>query len=140
VSSAQNDPAVVAYRIERLRKGPRNWLFGVALCTALNGLWLSLGQDLVVLAGLVLPFLTPDHTAHFIAAAILAAVAYFAKGLGPLTMIGVLIYVLDTVLAAYLQLWLGVIMHVVVLLFMAMTVYGARLLEKQQRQGSAVQP
>ena len=140
MSSVRDDPAVIAYRIERLRKAPRNWIFIIALCTALNGLWLSLNQDLMVLAGLVAPFLTPDHTAHFIAAAILAAIAYFANGLGPLTKIGVLIYFLDTALAAYLQLWWGVTMHMVVLFFMAIAFSGVRLLEKQQRQGSIVQP
>jgi len=138
--SAAQDPNVLAYRIERLRKGPRNWIFWVALFTALNGVFLALGQDVMILAGLVVPFAWAGWSAHLFAALLLSGLAYFARKVNALALVGVSIYVLDTVFAVIAKLWSGVIMHVVILLFMALTLNAARVLAKQQSPGPIAGP
>ena len=65
VDQSQN-PAVLAYRLERLRRAPRSWLYCVAVFTAVNGIMLSLSRDWMILAGLVAPCSAPLAETRFL--------------------------------------------------------------------------
>jgi hypothetical protein len=137
VSQSQSE-SVISFRVERMRRAPRNWTYWVAFFTFLNGLFLLIGQDILILAGLIAPFLLPTASSHFIAAAVFAALAYFSSRLRALLAIGLVIYIADTLLAAYLGLWSGFVMHVVVLALVGIALSVARRLARQlasQAQG-----
>ena len=123
--------SVAAFRVERMRRAPRNWTYWVAFFTLLNGVFLALGQDILILAGLVFPFLLGSAWPHFLAAVFVAAMAYFSARLSGLLAAGLVIYIGDALLAAYLDLWPGLVMHIVVLAFVGMALAGARQLSKQ---------
>jgi hypothetical protein len=136
--NTSQSPEVLAFRIERLRKGPRNWTYWIAAFTALNGVFLLLTQDFVILAGLVFPFAAPGTWSHFLAAAVLVGIGHFGHKIRPLLLVGLSVYLLDTIFAGYLQLWSGVVMHVVVLILIALALSVATALAK--RQASNAQP
>ena len=132
---------MIAFRIERMRRAPRNWTHWIALFTALNGVFLALQQDFLILAGLVVPFVVSESAApHFIAAAVFAALAYASSRSRGALIPAAAIYVLDAALAAYAGLWAGVVMHLVVFAFVGMALAGARQLEKQRPAASAIEP
>ena len=134
------DPNVIAFRIERMRRAPRNWTYWIALFTALNGVFLALQQDFLILAGLVVPFvISATAVPHFIAAAVFAALAYVSLRSRASLVPAAAIYALDAALAAYAGLWAGVVMHLVVFAFVGMALAGARQLEKQLTVASAVE-
>ncbi|MFD0320253.1 hypothetical protein [Lysobacter gummosus] len=83
-------------------------------------------------AGLTFPFATPSPLPHFIAAALFAALAFGSKKFQPLLSISAILYLLDTAFSAFLQLWLSVAMHVVVMVFVTFALAVAGRLEKQQ--------
>lgn len=121
---------VLAYRLDKLNKAPRKWAYWIAFFSFLNALFLSINHDVVILAGLVFPFMLAGSLHHFVIAAILAALAYYPK-----TSLGIklvfAIYAVDTLLSAYLGWWSGVIMHIVVFVFVAFALNGAKQLLKQ---------
>jgi hypothetical protein len=123
--------SVTAFRVERMRRAPRNWTYWVAFFTLLNGVFLAAGQDVLILAGLVFPFLLGSAWPHFLLAVFFAALAYFSAHSRGLLVAGLVIYVTDALLAAYLDLWAGLVMHIVVLAFVGMALAGARQLSKQ---------
>jgi hypothetical protein len=131
------DPNVLAYQVSRLRKAPRNWINWIAVFTAINGLLLALAQDFLIPAGLCIPFAFRSPSAHWVAALPFAALAYFSKYRRSLLVVGGVAYLLDTVFAAYLDLWLFVIMHTVVFAFAAIALNGLRLLARQQVKSNA---
>ena len=138
--SAIHDPNVMAFRIERMRRAPRNWTCWIALFTALNGVFLALQQDFLILAGLVVPFvISGTAVPHFIAAAVFAALAYASSRSRAALVAAAVIYVLDAALATYAGLWAGVVMHLVVFGFVGMALAGARQLEKQRPVASALE-
>ena len=115
-----------------MRRAPRNWTYWVAVFTAINGVFLALQQDFLVLAGLVVPFvISTTSTPHFIAAAVFAALAYGSSRSRAALVPALAIYVLDAGLAAYAGLWAGVVMHLLVLAFVGIALTGARQLGKQ---------
>lgn len=128
MSEAQS---VRAYRVERMRRAPRNWTYWVAFFTLLNGVFLGIGQDILILAGLVAPFLVGGAWPHFVAALVLAALAFHAVKLRWLLIIGLLVYVADAILAIYLGLWAGMVMHILVLVFVGFALLTARSLSRQ---------
>lgn len=128
MSESQN---VMSFRIERMRRAPRNWIYWIALFTLLNGIFLLIGQDFLVLAGLVVPFLLQAAWPHFAAAIVFAAFAYFSSQSRALLPVGFVIYVGDALLAAYIGLWAGVIMHFVVLALVGIPLAVAHNLAKQ---------
>lgn len=130
MSESQNE-SVISFRVERMRRAPRNWTYWVAFFTFLNGLFLLIGQDFLILAGLVAPFLLTAAWPHFAAAAVFAALAYFSSKFRALLAVGLAIYIADTLLAAYLGLWSGFVMHLVVLVLVSIALVGSRRLAKQ---------
>jgi hypothetical protein len=125
-------PDVVAFRLQRMRKAPRNWCYWVAAFTAVNGLLVLTQPDVLFLAGFVFPYIIEGAWLHFASAVALAAVGHFGQANRILYAMALVIYVLDATFAGYVQMWSGVVMHVVVLAFVALAFKGARLLEKQQ--------
>ena len=124
-------PDVVAFRIQRLRNAPRNWCYWVAAFTAVNGLFSVAQSNIVIPAGLIFPYAVRGIWLHFVAAIVLVTVGYFGRSRQALFGIALVLYVIDAALAAYLRLWIGVSMHIVVLAFVGMALNGVRVLQKQ---------
>jgi hypothetical protein len=114
-----------------MRRAPRNWTYWVSLFTLLNGVFLSMGQDVLILAGLVAPFLVGHAWPHFAAAAFYASLAYFSASSRFPLVVALVLYVADALLTVYLELWSGLIMHLVVLALVGVALAGARLLSRQ---------
>ncbi len=132
------DPKVLAFRMQRLRKAPRNWTYWVAGFTAANGLFLAMQHDFMILAGLAFPFAIPGATPHVIAAASVAAIAYFSSRAPKLLILSLVVYVVDTLFTAYVQLWSGLAMHLVVFAFLGFSFLGIRALKALQAQQNGV--
>jgi hypothetical protein len=141
MNTIQN-PDVVQFRIERMQRAPRNWCYWVAIFTAINGFLAGFQSDTTFLAGFVVPYLIGGVGPHFSFAIVLAALGHFGQTKRAMYAVALVAYVLDALLAAFLQLWSGLVMHVVVLAFVAVAVNGARTLQKQLAQNAqqAVQP
>lgn len=129
------DARVLAYRIGKLRKAPREWIICVAVFTAMNGLLLALNQIVSIPAGLVSAYAFPGSPAHWVAALSFAALGYFAKFHRSLLVAAGGIYLLDTVFAVYLQSWVAVLMHAAVFVLVAINLNGLRLLKRQLARG-----
>jgi hypothetical protein len=99
-------------------------------------------SDVTILAGLIVPYLIGGVGPHFSFAIILAAIGHFGQAKRQLYLIALVSYALDALLAASLQLWAGLVMHVVILIFVAIALNGARLLQEQLAQNArpSVQP
>ena len=110
---------------------PRRWTYWIAAFTAINGVLLLANQDLTFLVGLVVPFAFSGAAPHFIAAAVVASLAFLSSKSRSLLLVGLLLYVADTLFSAYLNLWSGVIMHVVVLGLTAVAIGTGRRLNAQ---------
>lgn len=110
---------------------PRRWTYWVAVFTAVNGALLVAQQDLTFLAGLVAPFAFNGATPHFIAAAIFAAIAYLSTKYRWTLLIGLALYAADTLFSAYLSLWSGVVMHIIVMGLAVIAIAAGRKLEMQ---------
>jgi len=110
---------------------PRRWTYWVALFTAVNGLLLLLQQDLTFLAGLVAPFAFNGPAPHFVAALVLASIAYLSSRVRPILFVGLILYIVDSLFAAYLKLWSGVIMHFIVLVLVGISIAASRRLKAQ---------
>jgi len=119
------------FQAKRASGAPRRWTYWVAVFTAVNGLLLLAQQDLTFLAGLVVPFAFNGALPHFVGAAILAVIAYLSTKYRGILLIGLLLYVADTLFSAYLRLWSGVIMHAIVLALVAISIGIGRKLETQ---------
>lgn len=127
-----NDSQFLAYRYARMKNSPNNWLFWIALFSALNGIFLVTAQKMVLSAALVTPSLFNGAVPHFVAAALLVALAVAGRRKVPvLTYVGLVIYLLDTVYAALSGLNSAVIMHAIVLAFVGFTILRAKSLAKQ---------
>lgn len=128
----KNSPEVIAYRVQRMRNAPRNWVYFIAACTVINGLLIGGKGDVSFPIAMAFPFLFPGDVAHYIAAAVLIGVGQFEakEGVGP--QLALAAYFLDTLWAAYAEQWLAVGLHVAVFAFVAIALNGARLLERQQ--------
>jgi hypothetical protein len=129
---AEQDPAVIAFRLQRMRNAPRNWCWWVAAFTAVNGVVGLTQSDVLILAGLVIPFAVQGTWAHFAGAAVLGVVGYLGQQHRSLFVVALIAYILDAALAALLGFWSGVVMHIVVLALVGIALNGARLLVKQQ--------
>ncbi len=136
VSMTDNDQSVLDFRAQRLRRAPRNWTYWVAGFTAVNGLFLVMQQDFMILAGLVAPFAMPGAAPHLVAAGLFAAMAYLSTRLPKILIIAVIIYIADAIFAASAQLWAGVVMHAVVLGIVGFTFVGLRAVKALQAQQS----
>jgi len=132
--SAAQSPELMQFRVERMRRAPRNWCFWVAAFTAVNGILVGVQSDMTILAGFVVPYLIGGVGPHLAVAIILAVIGYFGQTKRPLYLIALVAYALDAMLAGILQLWAGLFMHVVILVFVAIALNGARLLQKQLAQ------
>ncbi len=124
--------------MQRLRKAPRNWTYWIAGFTAANGLFLAMQHDFMVLAGLASPFAIPGATPHLIAAAAFGAIAYFSSRFPKLPILSLVVYVADMLFTAYVQLWSGLVMHLVVLVFVGFSFLSMRALKALQAQQSGV--
>ena len=122
-------PKVLEFRMQRLRKAPRNWTYWVAGFTAANGLFLILQHDVMILAGLALPFVVPGPFPHLMVAILFGAIAYVSNKIPKILIISFIIYLGDTVFTAYVQLWSGLVLHLVVLAFVGLSFLGARALK-----------
>ena len=133
---------VTQFRLERLKRAPRNWCYWVAAFTAINGVLAGMQSDTTILAGMVVPYLIGGVGAHFSFAIILAGIGYFGQAHRKLYLVSLVAYILDALLAVVVELWAGLAMHIVVLVFVAVALNGARLLQKQLAQSAqqAVQP
>ena len=132
------DPKVLEFRMQRLRKAPRNWTYWIAGFTAANGIFLAIQHDITIIAGLALPFAISGPAPHLIAGAILAVIAYTSSKLPELLFIPLVTYIIDTCFAAYAQLWSGVFMHLVVLAFVGFSFVGIRALQTAQAKQNEV--
>lgn len=129
-----NDPKVLEFRMQRLRKAPRSWTYWVAGFTAVNGMFVAVQQDITILAGLAFPFILPGAVAHLIAAAAFALVAYLSNTRPQLLIAPLVIYVADALFTAYAGIWSGLVMHVFVLAFVGFSFLGIRALRNLQAQ------
>lgn len=125
------DAKVLAYRVGKLRKAPREWVICVAVFTAMNGLLLALHQVVSIPAGLVGAYAFPGLLAHWVAALLFAALGYFAKFHRSLLVAAGAIYLLDTLFSVYLQSWVAVLMHATVFVLVAINLNGLRRLKRQ---------
>ena len=130
--NAPQDATVLAYRIGRLRKAPREWIICVAVFTAMNGLLLVLHEIVSVPAGLVSAYAFPGSLAHWVAALSFATLGYFAKFHRSLLVAAGVIYLLDTVFAVSIRSWVAVLMHATVFVLVAINLTMLRLLKRQQ--------
>ena len=128
------DPKVLEFRMQRLRKAPRNWTYWVAGFTAANGVFLALQHDIMILAGFALPFGIPGPAPHLISAAVLGGIAYASSKLQKLLLIPLVAYLVDTFFTAYAALWSGLIMHLIVLALVGSSFLGIRALKTLQAQ------
>lgn len=125
------DANVLAYRVGKLRKAPREWIICVAVFTAMNGLLLALHQIVSIPAGLVGAYAFPGLLAHWVAALSFALLGYLVKFHRSWLVAAGAIYLLDTVFAVYLQSWVAVLMHVTVFVLVAINLNALRLLKRQ---------
>ena len=132
------DPKVLEFRMQRLRKAPRNWTYWVAGFTAANGIFLAMEHDIMILAGFALPFAIPGSAPHLVIAAILGAFAYASNRIPKILFIPLVAYTVDTAFTAYAQLWSGLAMHLVVLAFIGFSFVGIRALKTLQAQQAQV--
>lgn len=135
--SAADSPEVLEFRINRVKRAPRAWTYWVAAFTAANGVSLEAEQDFMIPAGLTLPYSIPGGLSHFVVAAVLAGLALASKKASALLYVAALIYLADTVLSAYLSIWLSVVMHFVVMMFVLMALFAMRSLEKKRTDALA---
>ncbi len=133
MNNAQS-PDVVQFRIDRMRRAPRNWCYWVAVVTAVNGFLAGYQSDTTFLVGFVAPYLVGGVWAHLAIAIIVAALGHFGQRQRGLYIAALVAYVLDALLATGLQLWSGLVMHIVVLAFVAIALNGARILQNQLSQ------
>ncbi|UUC49762.1 hypothetical protein NOX82_28465 [Pseudomonas citronellolis] len=133
-----HDPKVLAFRMQRLRKAPRNWTYWVAGFTAANGIFLIMHHDVVILAGLILPFAIPGAALHLVAAAILAAIAYASKTIPRILIVPLAVYIADTLFAFYVQSWAGLAMHLVVFAFIGFSFRGVRAIKALEAKQKSV--
>lgn len=132
------DPKVLEFRMQRLRKAPRNWTYWVSAFTAANGIFLAMQYDIMILAGFALPLAIPGPVPHLIIAAILIAFAYASSKVPKILFVPLAAYIVDTVFTAYAQLWAGLAMHLVVLAFIGFSFLGIRALKTLQAQTSRI--
>ncbi|MEH6416072.1 hypothetical protein [Pseudomonas sp. CGJS7] len=135
--SAATSPEVIAFRIDRLRRAPMGWTIWVALFTAINGFCAATNSDFMIPAGLTLPFSIAGGLSHFIAAGLFVVLAVGSKKVRPLLYVSALIYLLDTVFSVYVQIWMSVVMHLVVIGFVLFALGAARGLADQQAKSAA---
>lgn len=67
-----NDVQLLLYRYQRMKNSPNNWLFWIALFSALNGIFITTSQAIGLSAAMVIPGLFAGPVPHFVAAAVLA--------------------------------------------------------------------
>lgn len=139
MSSPDNSPEVLAFRLDRMRRAPRNWATWIGAFTLINGLLMITQTDMVFLAGLVAPFMLGSGLAHLGAGATLLLMARAVPGSlwGPYVVL--MLYAVDTVLSGVLGLWTGVLMHVVVFGFLGFAWMAKQGLEHMHREALAKQ-
>jgi hypothetical protein len=125
------DRSVSEFRLKNLRSAPKRWTLWVGLFTAANGAFLTFEHDVVILAGLVLPFLLSGPLPHLIAGCAFVALSAFIERSPAVAWVPLNVYVLDLALAAYQGWWSGVVMHVVVFAFVGLALFSARSLERK---------
>ncbi|WP_423359465.1 hypothetical protein [Pseudomonas citronellolis] len=133
-----HDPKVLAFRMQRLRKTPRNWTYWIAGFTAANGIFLIMHHDVVILAGLILPFAIPGAALHLVAAAILAAIAYASRVIPRILIVPLIAYIADTLFAFYVKSWSGLAMHLAVFAFIGFSFLGVRALKALEAKQKSV--
>ena len=126
------DPQVLLYRYQRMKNSPNNWLFWIALFSALNGIFIATSQTIALSAALVVPALFAGPVPHIVAAGVLAGLAAAGRHKWPLlTYAGLGIYALDTLYVLSNNLHSALFMHAIVLGFIAFTLWRTRALERQ---------
>lgn len=125
---------VLAFRLEKIRRAPRNWATWICLFTFSNGVLIFIQSDIIFLGGLVAPFLIGGWWPHVGAAATALLLARAVPGSmwGPYTVLS--LYALDTVLSAIMGLWAGVFMHLLLLAMCGMARLGQAGLERLHRE------
>lgn len=127
-----NDPRFLLHRYQRMKNSPNNWLFWIALFSALNGIFMATSQGIVLSAALVVPSLLAGPLPHLIAAAVLAGLAAAGRRKWPvLTFAGLGVYALDSLYALLNNLQSALLMHAIVLGFIAFTLWRTKVLEQQ---------
>ena len=124
-------PEVLAFRIERMKKAPRNWCYWIGIFTTINGILLISKSDVLFLAGLVIPYQFPSPLPHFIAAVIYGLVGYLWKYWPLCAKIALGVYFVDLLLCAVLGFWAGVAMHAAIFFFIFMAHVGSIAINKQ---------
>ena len=125
------DRSVSEFRLKSLRSAPKRWTLWVGLFTAANGVFLTFEHDVVILAGLVLPFLLSGPLPHLVAGCAFVALSAFMERSPAVAWVPLNVYALDLALAAYQGWWSGVVMHLVVLAFVGFALFSARSLERK---------
>ena len=127
-----NDPRFLLHRYQRMKNSPNNWLFWIALFSAMNGFFMQTSQTMVLSAAMVIPGLFAGPVPHFVAAAVMVGLAAAGRNKWPvLTYAGLGIYALDTLYVLLNNLQSALIMHVAVLGFVGFTIWRSKVLEKQ---------
>jgi hypothetical protein len=128
--SLEQSASVKEYQSIRMLGAPRRWTFWIALFTAINGVLILMAQDLTFLAGFVIPFALPGAIPHFVVAAITAGFAFAASSNRWILILPLSLYAVDTIVAAYFQFWVGVVMHVLVLVLAGIAFMTGRKLSR----------
>lgn len=133
MSDLNTSPDVLAFRLERVRRAPRNWALLVSAFTVINGGLVLFGADVLFLAGLVAPFLVGGWITHFAAGVTLLLIARVSSESMRGAYVVLALYALDAVLAGVLGLWSGVAMHAFVFLMLGLARIAVVSLERQLR-------
>src|SRR5262245_10671232 len=134
-----DSPEVMTFRLERLRKAPRNWCFWVAAFTAMNGVFLLTNSDVLIPAALIFPSSSWPWL-HFVSATVLATTGYLGQTIRGVYLLALAIYVLDILFCAFGGLWFGVVVHAIVLALVGFALNGVRILRKQLGAQPTVAP
>jgi hypothetical protein len=134
MSSFDSSPDVLAFRLDRLRRAPRNWATWIGAFTLVNGLLVLMQSDMMFLGGAVAPYLIGGWLPHFGAGLTLLLLARAVPGSmwGPYVVL--LLYALDGVLCGVLGLWSGVFMHLLIFVFVGLARLAVSGLDRQHRE------
>ncbi len=131
---APNDPQFLAFRYERMKNSPNNWLFWIASFSLFNGIFLTIKQDTMLPAAMISPYAFAGAIPHFIAAAVFVVLGVIGRKKIPvLTYAGIGVYLLDTIYIAVsgVSAASALVLHAVVLLFIGFTILRTKSLAKQ---------
>lgn len=123
---------VLAFRLDRVKKGPSNWMYAFAVFSLMNGVFLDMGQDITLLAGSIAPYMFESTVFHYVAAIIFGFIGFFSRDKIPqLIYVGLGLYALDMFYAFYIGIASGGIFHAVFLLVVVYLLFREKSLSKE---------